>query len=136
LVETITDNNHGDTESKKEKSPFIGRGKEINEILEDVKSSKGTRLLLVGESGIGKTALLDEINRRLAQDQDQVFVGYYSKKESLIAPSQFLLYPFTTILANLVKEAEASQRIDEKIDRTVDRIKRAVIGFAKEEEVK
>jgi predicted ATPase len=50
--------------------------------LKDNKSNKGTRLLLVGESGIGKSALLDEIHRRLTEEEDRrnrVFVGYYSK---------------------------------------------------------
>ena len=51
------------------KSLFIGREKEINEIIGDVKSNRGTRLLLVGESGIGKSALLDEIHRRLIEEK-------------------------------------------------------------------
>ena len=64
------------------KSLFIGREKELNEIIEDAKS-KGTRFLLVGEPGIGKSALLDEVYRRLThvEDEDQKkrpFVGYYS----------------------------------------------------------
>ena len=52
-----------DDGKKTEKNIFIGRDKEINEIvgdLKDNKSNKGTRLLLVGESGIGKSALLDD----------------------------------------------------------------------------
>jgi ATP-dependent Clp protease ATP-binding subunit ClpA len=41
-----------DDEGKKTgKNLFIGRDSEINEILDDLKSNKGTRLLLVGESG-------------------------------------------------------------------------------------
>jgi predicted ATPase len=51
--------------------------------LKDNKSNRGTRLLLVGESGIGKSALLDEIHRRLTEEEqnrrNRVFVGYYSK---------------------------------------------------------
>jgi tetratricopeptide (TPR) repeat protein len=133
-----------DDGKKTEKNIFIGRDKEINEIigdLKDNKSNKGTRLLLVGESGIGKSALLDEIHRRLTQveEQDQrnqTFVGYYSKAESLIAPSQFLLYPFVTVLASLVKEAKESQRLDERTESTINRIQRAVTGFAKEEGAK
>jgi ATP-dependent Clp protease ATP-binding subunit ClpA len=59
LVVKIAD----DDGKKTEKNIFIGRHKEINEIvgdLKDNKSNKGTRLLLVGESGIGKSALLDD----------------------------------------------------------------------------
>jgi predicted ATPase len=62
------DADHGDN-GEAGKSLFIGREKEINEIIEDVKSNKGTRLLLVGESGIGKTALLDEIHRILGDEE-------------------------------------------------------------------
>ena len=62
------DADHGDN-GEAGKSLFIGREKEINEIIEDVKSNKGTRLLLVGESGIGKTALLDKIHRILGDEE-------------------------------------------------------------------
>ena len=117
----------GDGEGKKTgKNLFIGRDIEINEILDtlkDNKSNNGTRLLLVGESGIGKSALLDELYRRLTEEEDQMnkpFVGYYSKAESLIAPSQFLLYPFTTVLADLVKGAKESQQ-PSSVGRTVYR---------------
>ena len=57
---------------KTEKNIFIGRDKEINEIigdLKDNKSNRGTNLLLVGESGIGKSASLDEIHRRLTEER-------------------------------------------------------------------
>jgi ATP-dependent Clp protease ATP-binding subunit ClpA len=63
------DANHGDN-GEAGKSLFIGRDKEINEIIDDVKSNKGTRLLLVGESGIGKSALLDELCKRLTQGEE------------------------------------------------------------------
>ena len=63
--------NHGDT-GETGRSLLIGRENEINEIIEDVKSIKGIRLLLVGESGIGKSALLDEVYRRLTQEEDEV----------------------------------------------------------------
>ena len=64
LVVKIAD----DDGKKTEKNIFIGRDKEINEIigdLKDNKSNRGTNLLLVGESGIGKSASLDEIHMRL-----------------------------------------------------------------------
>ena len=132
LVVNVADDEDG---KKTEKNIFIGRDKEINEIigdLKDNKSNRGTRLLLVGESGIGKSALLDEIHRRLTEEDDRrnrVFVGYYSKAESLIAPSQFLLYPFMILLASLVKEAKESQQLGEKIENTINIIKKASVGL-------
>lgn len=124
VVKIAADDNNGAG-----KDPFIGREKEINQILEDVKSNKGTRLLLVGESGVGKSALLDEIHRILIQGEhedqrNRPFVGYYSKKESLIAESESLLYPFSIVLERLVNNAKVSQRLDEKIDSTMARIKK------------
>jgi predicted ATPase len=117
------------------KSLFVGRDKEINEILDDLNSKKGTKLLLVGESGVGKSAILNELHRRLTEgdQRKETFVGYCSKKESLIAPSQFLLYPFTTVLASLVNEAKESLQPGERIDSILNRIKKTSVGFGKEE---
>jgi len=122
---------------------FVGRDKEINDILGRLKQNNSTRTLLVGESGIGKSALLDEIYRRLTndnggqEDQENVaFVGYYDKSSSLAAPSQSSIEPFNIVLANLIKEAKRSQQLDERIDSTINRIQRAIMGFAKEEGAK
>ena len=54
------------TMEKLEKSLYR---REEFEIMDDVKSNRGTRLLLVGESGIGKIALLDEIYRILGEEE-------------------------------------------------------------------
>ena len=133
----LADGDNGETG----KSLFVGREKEINEIIDDVKSNKGTRLLLVGESGIGKSALLDEIHRRLIEREEenerkQPFVGYYSKKESLIAESESLIYPFSIVLESLVNSAKESQQLGEKIDSTMARVKRGLLKFGKEQGIK
>jgi ATP-dependent Clp protease ATP-binding subunit ClpA len=68
LVVKIADDDDG---KKTEKNVFIGRDKELNEIIEDLKdnkSNRGTNLLLVGESGVGNSALLDELHRRLTEE--------------------------------------------------------------------
>ena len=103
-VKTADGNDSRDNKSAKK--DFIGRENEINEIIKDLKSVRGTKLLLVGESGIGKSALLDGVYRRLTEDEDlrkQIFVGYYSKKESLIAESESLIYPFNIVLESLIE---------------------------------
>jgi AAA+ ATPase superfamily predicted ATPase len=95
-VKTVVGNQ--DNGNKTGQDAFIGREKEIDEILEDVKSAKGIKLLLVGESGMGKSALF---YRRFTDEQDlrnHMFVGYYSKKDSLIAESELLIYPFSIVL--------------------------------------
>ena len=98
---------------------FIGRDKEINDILGRLRDSRSTRTLLVGESGMGKSALLDELYRRLTEDEgryeDQentAFVGYYDKSSSLAAPSQSSIEPFNIVLASLIKGAKQSQQLD------------------------
>jgi len=122
---------------------FVGRDKEINDILGRLKQNNSTRTLLVGESGVGKSALLDEIYRRLTtkeegmEDQENTaFVGYYDKSSSLVAPSQSSIEPFNIVLTSLIEGAKQSQQLDERIDSTMSRIQRAIIGFAKEEGAK
>ena len=95
--------------------------------------------MLVGESGIGKSALLDEIHRRLTEEEDlrnQIFVGYYSKKESLIAESESLIYPFSIVLKSLINNAKESQQFGEKIDNTMARVKKGLLKFGKEQGIK
>jgi ATP-dependent Clp protease ATP-binding subunit ClpA len=69
-------------------SELIGREKELNEMFDDLKHDNSVRLM-IGESGIGKSALLDQYFRTLTEEmRDEVFVGYYSREESLIAESE------------------------------------------------
>src|SRR6476620_4839802 len=91
------------------KSLLIGSDKEVSQIIEDVKNNKSSSSwLLTGESGISKSALLDEIYRRFTKEekdiQCNVFVGYYSKKKSLISKSESFIYPFRIALESLVFE--------------------------------
>jgi predicted ATPase len=115
---------------------LIGREKELNEMFGDLKHDRSVRLL-IGESGIGKSALLDEFYRTLVEDmRDEVFVGYYSREESLRAESESLIYPFRILLRSLVKQAKESQHLDERMDNTISRVKKGLLKFAREQGVK
>jgi archaellum biogenesis ATPase FlaH len=117
-------------------STLIGREKELNEMFDDLRQDKSIRLL-IGESGIGKSALLDEFYRALVEDmRDELFVGYYSRKESLIAESESLIYPFRILLESFVKQVKESQHLDERVDNTIARVKRGLLRFGKEQGVK
>jgi predicted ATPase len=101
--------------------------------------SNGSIKLITGESGVGKSALLDEVYRRLTEvenEENQFFVGYYSKKESLIAESESLIYPFRIILESLIKTAKESQQLNERMDNTLARVKRGLVKFAKDQGIK
>lgn len=122
---------------------FVGRDKEINDILGKLNQDNSTRTLLVGESGVGKSALLDEIYRRLMakkegkdDQENKTVVGYYDKSSSLVAPSQTSIEPFNIVLASLIKGVKKSQQLDEMTNIIMDRIRRALTGLSKEEGAK
>ena len=122
------------------KSLLFGRNNEISELLDGIQNDQGTSAWLVtGDSGIGKSALLDEIYRRLTNKGNDhnlinnTFVGYYSRKESLIAESESLIYPFKIALETLAKTAKESQNLGERIDTALTRVKNGFLKSAKEQ---
>jgi uncharacterized protein YoxC len=62
-----------------------------------------------------------------------MFFGYARYKHTLLAPSQSSIEPFIIVLVSLIKQAKNSQQFDERANITMDRIQRALTGFAKEE---
>ncbi len=119
------------------KNILIGRDKEVSQMLDGIQNVKSSTWLITGESGIGKSALLDEIYRRLTNDVDDLkkntFVGYYSRKESLIAESESLVYPFNIALGSLVRDVLKTQTSGERMDTTWTKIKRGFSKSAKEQ---
>ena len=70
------------------------------------------------------------------ETEEPPLVGYYSKKESLIAESESLLYPFSVVLESLVNNAKEAQQLGEKIDSTLARVKKGLLKFAKEQGIR
>jgi tetratricopeptide (TPR) repeat protein len=122
---------------------LVGREKEIKQLFDNINSSKRSVTLLSGESGIGKSRLLDEFynilifpendHQHLLVSSSSFFVGYYDKAKALIAESQSLIYPFNIALANFIQNAKESQKSQEKIDITINRLKKAFRKFIEEE---
>jgi predicted ATPase len=119
-----------------DKSILIGRENEISQLFDNLANNRSITLL-AGESGIGKSKLLDEFYRQLRYEhQNDIFVGYYDKSKSLISESQSLIYPFTIVLASLIEGAKQAQKLDERIDNTLNRLQKTLVKFAKEEGMK
>lgn len=54
------------TENYKTFDPVIGRDKEINNIIEILIRKNKSNPILIGEAGVGKTAIIEELSRRIA----------------------------------------------------------------------
>ncbi|MEI6614704.1 MAG: AAA family ATPase, partial [Chrysiogenales bacterium] len=54
-----------DLASKKDRMPFIGREKELEAVLETLQRKLKKNIILVGRPGVGKTALITELAKRI-----------------------------------------------------------------------
>ena len=50
-------------------SPVVGREKEINQVIEILIRKTKSNPLLIGEAGVGKTAIIEEISRRIVNNE-------------------------------------------------------------------
>jgi AAA+ ATPase superfamily predicted ATPase len=98
---------------------FIGREKELKQLFKNINSNNGSTTLLIRESDVGKSRLLDEFYsiikflenyHDLMLSQPKFFVGYYNK--ALIAESP--LYPFNIALASYIQKRQRITKIPRK----------------------
>src|SRR5215212_10053933 len=95
---------------------FIGRNKDLCELLKDLEIDGKTIRLLIGESGVGKSSLLYEYNNQVKQRyKNTYFIGYYDNTISLIAEGKFHLYPFEHCLLSLITWIKESQTSTEQV---------------------
>jgi len=115
---------------------MIGREREINELLEDVKEGNKTIRILHGEAGVGKSRVLDAFYQTLKQDNNYSnthFVGYYDKSKAVIVEATSYLYSFEECLLDLIEFIKESQSSEEQVSSFLDRLKKSVVIFAKQE---
>lgn len=89
---------------------FVGRNKDLYELLKDLEIDRKTITLLIGESGIGKSSLLNEYHKEVKQRYKKThFIGYYDNTISLIAEGSYYLYPFENCLISLIASIKKNQ---------------------------
>jgi DNA-binding SARP family transcriptional activator/tetratricopeptide (TPR) repeat protein len=93
-----------DSAAEEARSPFVGRESELAELsagLEDAIAGRGRLFLLVGEPGIGKSRLADELIRRAVRRGVRVLVGRCWEAGG--APAY---WPWVQSLRSLARETE------------------------------
>ena len=84
---------------------IIGRQREHRVLLEDINEDKKTVRLLIGESGVGKSTLLQEFYSTVKNDLSEIcFIGLYDNINSLISESETYTYPISVCLGNMFQQ--------------------------------
>ena len=116
-----------------ESTIFIGRTRDLNNLLQDLEEDRKSIRILTGDSGIGKSKLLDEYyNKVRDKHKNTYFVGYYDNKKSLIAEGSYYLYPFNECLSNLIITIKENQTSPEQIKLFSRRLANSIKSYAKE----
>src|SRR5215216_4122315 len=87
------------------RSPFVGRARELDQLqaaFEAAAMGQGTLLMLVGEPGIGKTALCEQLCRFVEMSGGRPLVGHCYEEGSFRPPYQ----PFVEVLGTYLQECD------------------------------
>lgn len=99
--------------------PVIGRDKEIENIIEILARKNKNNPLLIGEAGVGKTAIVEELARRIAKKEVPNFLYgttiYNLNIGSLIAGTKYR-GEFEEKLTKIIKELEINPKVIVFID--------------------
>lgn len=99
--------------------PVIGRDKEIENIIEILARKNKNNPLLIGEAGVGKTAIVEELARRIAKKEVPNFLYgttiFNLNIGSLIAGTKYR-GEFEEKLTKIIKELEISPKVIVFID--------------------
>ena len=95
---------------KGELDPVIGREKEIDQVIEILLRRKKNNPLLIGAAGVGKTAIVEELARRIANNE----VPSLLKNKKIISLS----------MASLVSGTKYRGEFEERINRLIKDVKK------------
>ncbi|MFL1895011.1 AAA family ATPase [Aquimarina sp. 2-A2] len=85
---------------------ILGRDKEIRSILESLERQENRGILLVGDSGVGKTGILKGLIKHIAESEN-----------SLLAEKQVIGLNASKLLANSANESEVAKKLSDIIDK-------------------
>jgi len=92
---------------------LIGRDKEIDDIIEILLRKNKNNPLLVGEAGVGKTAIVEELASRISKGKYEIFKGFkiINIDMSLILSGSKYRGDFEERLNNVIKEVIDNKKI-------------------------
>lgn len=94
--------------------PVVGREEEVNRLIEILSRRTKNNPLLIGEAGVGKTAIVEELSRRIVEGKVSKFLS--NKKilsvsiSSLVSGTKYR-GEFEERINKIIKEVEANQNI-------------------------
>jgi predicted ATPase len=97
-----------DGNQSSQRQPFVGRERELRQLqsaFETASTGDGALILLVGEPGIGKTALSDQLSRFVSAAGGGSLVGHCYEEGSFRPPYQPFVEVFASYLHGLDTEA-------------------------------
>ena len=90
---------------------LVGRDKEINEIIEILLRKNKNNPLLVGEAGVGKTAIVEEVAKRINKFKEFSDYKVYNLDMSLLLAGSKYRGDFEERLNNVIKEVIDNKKI-------------------------
>ena len=90
--------------------PLVGREKELNEIIHILSRQKKANPLLIGEAGVGKTSIVEELAKRIS-----LGIVPFSLKEKII---------YSISLSTLLSGTKYRGEFEEKLEKLLEEVKR------------
>jgi AAA+ ATPase superfamily predicted ATPase len=111
---------------------LFGRKNEIDQLWHAINNKDSSVTYIIGEGGIGKSALLCAFYDKLNNEKTKFLVGFYGNEKVLVGESFSPLYPFITALLDLLEWLKTTTQTEEIMKSIVKQLEHAFVKFSEE----